>query len=107
MRLTELKPRFYGAGGPGITRGGKPVPARHGIGMTFDCPCGCGDRVAVNFGNPTDGGPPYLSEGQPSWHRHGADFETMTLSPSILRVPADGLDCAWHGFVTEGEIRTV
>jgi len=32
-------------------------------------------------------------------------FETLTLTPSILRTPEKG-GCGWHGFVTNGEIIT-
>ena len=40
MRLTDLNPRWVDAGGEGITTlAGDPVPARHGIGMLYDCPC--------------------------------------------------------------------
>lgn len=99
MKLIDLNPRWVGAGGKGISRDGQPVPERCGIGVSFDCPCGCRDRVYVGFINPLDGGPPY--EGI-TWQRTGEDFETLTLQPSILR--GDG--CRWHGFVIEGRIIT-
>ncbi len=102
MRLADLHPGWLGSGGDGITdRDGRPVPAREGIGLIFDCPTGCGERIAVRFSNPRDGGGPV--GGQPLWDRTGEDFETLTLAPSIqlLRV-----DCRWHGFVKSGEITT-
>lgn len=101
-RLVDLDPRWVGAGGPGITRDGKPVPKRTGVGISFDCPCGCGERAYVGFKNPTDGGPAYEPD-RPKWERDGEDFETLTLRPSILRKGG----CAWHGFLTGGVLRHV
>ena len=102
MKLTDLNPRWIGAGGTGITTlDGKPVPARHGIGMLFDCPCErCGNRAYVAFSNPLDGGPPVVNEGEAMWQRTGEDFETLTLSPSIHRVGG----CGWHGYITAGNL---
>ena len=101
MRLLDLNPRWVGAGGDGITQNGEPVPERHGVGVSFDCPCGkCGVRVYVAFTNPLDGGAPYIPD-HPTWERTGDTFETLTLRPSILRVGG----CGWHGFVTDGEIQ--
>lgn len=101
MKLVDLQPRWVGAGGDGVTRNGDPVPERHGVGISFECPCGCPDRVAVLFANPLDGGPPYVPE-RSQWHRAGETFENLTLAPSILRVGG----CAWHGFIEAGNIRT-
>lgn len=102
MRLTELKPAFVGAGGPGISNSdGSPVPERTGIGLIFDCPCGkCNTRAFVAFENPLDGGVPHISKGQPTWQRIGDTFDTITLEPSILRVGG----CGWHGYIRNGEI---
>lgn len=100
MRLTELEPEFYGAGGDGITRAdGSPVPKRSGIGMTFKCPCGCAIECAVPFANPVDGGP---ADGR-GWERTGDTFDVMTLSPSILRSKEKG-GCGWHGWIRNGEV---
>lgn len=108
MRLTDLNPRWVGAGGEGVTRDGQPVPERHGIGVTFDCPCGCDSPVFVPFANPLDGGKPHLSrDADPAWQRTGDTFETLTLVPSIQRVAYKQGGCVWHGFVTDGEVRTV
>ena len=87
MRLTDLEPRLYGHGG-------------EGVGMTFLCPCGCGIRAAVTFRNPIDGLGPFDAGGTPTWKREGDTFETMTLSPSILRTTG----CKWHGWIRNGEI---
>lgn len=103
MRLTELGPNWVGAGGEGISdKDGNPVPARHGVGVAFDCPCGCGTHCYVPFANPLDGGPTLQSE-RLGWQRTGETFETLTLTPSILRSKEHG-GCGWHGFVTNGEV---
>ena len=111
MKLIDLDPCFVGAGGDGIsrinpvTKEREPVPKREGIGISFDCPCGCGSPVFVHIKNPMDG-KPFDTQGAPSWDRTGDDFETMTLKPSILRSENRG-GCGWHGFVTDGKIITV
>ncbi len=102
MKLTELDPSFVGNGGEGVTdANGNPVPWRDGVGLELACPCGCGEYFYVGFANPLDGGPP-VCEGHPHWQRTGDTFETLTLTPSILRKSG----CGWHGFIN-GEIRTV
>ena len=106
MRLADLDPRWVGAGGPGITREGQPVPERTGVGISFECPCGrCGIRCYVPFHNPLDGVPAVESRG-PHWNRSGETFDTLTLTPSILRSTDKG-GCGWHGFVTNGAVITV
>lgn len=64
MKLTDLDPRWLGAGGEGVTRDGQPVPERRGVAISFRCPCSGGshedwDRVVIEFNNPLDGGPPH------------------------------------------------
>lgn len=109
MKLTELNPCWVSAGGEGVRdKDGNPVPEREGIGLGFDCPCGCGEHVFVAFANPMDGRSPHVShppgQRQPTWQRAGETFETLTLTPSILRNQSKG-GCGWHGFITNGEIR--
>jgi len=102
MQLTDLNPRFVGAGGEGITNAltGEPVPERHGIGLAFECPCGrCDHRVYLTFENPMDGKP--FETSAPKWKRTGENFENMTLTPSILRRSG----CDWHGWLTDGELK--
>jgi hypothetical protein len=128
VRLTELDPRFVGAGGEGVYNTGAdgqlvPAPERHGVGLTFLCPCPeCTSRRTgesaqdfylrgyVSFENPLDGGPPFESASErPKWHRVGETFETLQLSPSILSDRAKG-GCGWHGYVglhLPGEVTTV
>ena len=104
MKLVDLDPRWVGAGGEGITRDGQPVPERHGVGVTFLCPCrSCGIRCYVPFANPLDGGPAYEVDCA-CWQRTGETFDALTLTPSILRSTDKG-GCGWHGFVTNGEVR--
>lgn len=94
MKLTELNPKFLGA------RHGGGVTERAGVDL--DCPCGkCGHRLYVPFKNPIGPGESYSNE--KGWDRTGETFETLTLTPSILRI---GL-CGWHGYITSGEVRTV
>lgn len=101
MKLSDLDPRFVGSGGDGITDAlGNPAPKRIGVGVLFECPCGtCGTEIYIPFTNPLDGGEP-VNDGHATWLREGENFETMTLSPSILRIGG----CGWHGFVRNGEI---
>lgn len=104
-RLTELNPQWVGCGGDGITFQGQPVPRREKIGVSFDCPCGCGTLCFIGFENPVDGqGPHNLTPGAHLWTREGDDFEHLTLRPSIQRADPDG--CRWHGFITNGEATT-
>ena len=118
VRLTDLNPRFLGAGGDGISNSdGTRVPIRTGVGLMFDCPHGaaCPSRQGVefpeyagvqyvSFANPLDGGPPFNDE-TPKWERTGDTFDTLTLRPSILSTPGKG-GCGWHGFITAGEVIT-
>ena len=99
MRLTELHPRWVGAGGEHVTRDGQPVPERHGVAVSFDCPCGCDTRCVIEFNNPLDGQGPH-DNSRDLWDRTGDNFDTLTLTPSIQRMSG----CRWHGFVTNGEV---
>ena len=102
MKLTDLEPRWIGTGGEGVyDKNMNPVPARHGVAISFDCPCGCEYPLCVMFANPIDGGEPIRD--RTTWQRTGETFEDLTLTPSILRVGG----CVWHGFITNGEVRTV
>lgn len=104
MKLIDLRPHWVGAGGDGITDlQNNPIPKRDGIGLTFDCPCGCGRRRYVGFKNPIDGGSPKLNEGEPSWTRQGETFETLTLDPSI-QASRRGGGCGWHGWIRNGQV---
>ena len=102
MKLIELNPHWVGAGGAGIyDKDMNPTPKREGIGVSFDCPCGCALRGFVPFENPLDGGQK-VGNG-PHWTREGDTFETLTVKPSILRSKEKG-GCGWHGFITAGEV---
>jgi hypothetical protein len=119
MTLTDLDPRWVGAGGDGIYNTAPdgtlvPAPPRHGVGISFRCPCGTHprddeydtDRVVILFNNPLDGGGKFdaTPEGH-CWDRTGDTFETLKLSPSIQRLGG----CRWHGYVglaVPGEVTT-
>jgi hypothetical protein len=113
VKLAELDASFLGEGGCGISSAdGSPVPRREGVGVHFDCPCRNPDcaPVFVAFANPLDGG--LALEGRNVWNRSGSTIESLTLMPSIQRVVLyreDGtaVNCAWHGFITNGEVITV
>lgn len=104
MKLTDLNPQWIGSGGEGIfDKDMNPVPARQGVGLMCDCPCGCGNELYVPFTNPRDGGD---NRGERvTWQRTGDEFKVLTLTPSIRRIPVQG-SCGWHGFITNGEIIT-
>ena len=103
MLLIELDASFVGSGGPGISRPNpetgelEPAPKREGVGVAFECPCGCDSRCYIPFANPLDGGPQVDKKG---WQRTGNTLETLTLSPSIQRVGG----CKWHGFLRGGRL---
>lgn len=103
MKLTDLNPEWIGSGGAGITNSadGSPVPRREGTMLMFSCPCGCPEPIAVYVNPPLDG-QPADERCKPVWQRTGDAFESLTLTPSILRRGG----CGWHGFVTNGEIIT-
>lgn len=102
MRLTDLNPRWIGAGGEGVSdANGNPIPERHGVAIGFDCPCGSDSRVCIMFNNPLDGKGPFDTT-RDLWNRTGETFETLSITPSIQRRDC----CRWHGFVTNGEIIT-
>lgn len=130
MKLVDRHPEFLSSGGEGVFqrtdrlcavcngegsrlgcdachdsgREYEPAPLRTGVGVQFDCPCGAPDcpPVYVPFLNPLDGGPALEPRG---WQREGDTFDTLTLTPSILRRHDLG-GCGWHGFVTRGEVLT-
>jgi hypothetical protein len=108
MKLVDLHPQFLGAGGEGIFNAdGTPATPREGVGVIFDCPCGQykeeWQRCYVPFSNPLDGGPVF--DERQGWQRTGETFDTLTLTPSILRNKDRG-GCGWHGFITNGDIIT-
>ncbi len=107
MKLTDLNPVFLSTGGSGVYYAdGSSMPATVGVGVMFDCPCGNHSeehRCYVPFANPIGPGP---LKSQKGWRRTGDTFETLTLTPSIFRVQRLG-GCDWHGFITNGEVRSV
>ncbi|NOX41138.1 MAG: hypothetical protein GXP05_11690 [Alphaproteobacteria bacterium] len=62
-------------------------------GMSFVCPCGCGNKCYIKFED---------SEGAaaaPRWNWDG-NKENPTLTPSVFNT---GLPCKWHGWLQNGE----
>jgi len=103
MRLSELNAKFYGISDPLIYSMGKPLPRRSGIGVSFDCPCGCGDRCYIPFSNPLDCGPAEPNITGKAWKREGDTIDTLTLSPSVQRIGG----CQWHGNIKDGNVQTI
>ncbi len=77
-------------------------PSRQGVGVMFNCPCGCPERLVIPFSNPIDGLPPHaVGVRGPLWQRDGNDLGTLSLEQSILRAKQHG-GCGWHGWVKDG-----
>lgn len=99
MHLLDQEPRWLTTG-----------HLRHGMGVSFRCPH-CTVRLAIWFVNPLDGGPPIdagAHVGQ-RWNRSGADFDTLTLFPSINAKEKDPVTkettiMHWHGFIHRGAL---
>ena len=114
MELIDLNPEWVGAGGEGVYNADMtPAEERHGVGISFDCPCGCDNRLFVTIDPPMDG-KGIWDNNRYSWKRTGDNFENLTLNPSIKRMDIKNKDgeiihksCGWHGFITNGEIKTV
>lgn len=133
MKLTDLEARFldhrvgiaeeyHGRPLPdGTTQwGGFEIDVLHkqmefvgADGVEFLCPKCFADNggpkgthmvwVFFRHGNAPDSVMTKNDKGQPvRWEAHGTGLDDLTLSPSILILGG----CAWHGFVTNGEIRT-
>lgn len=103
MRLTELKPEFL-----------KWVDDKHfhrvdsiqeADGILFVCPLcyrnskdGCIGVHSVICWEPNV--PPTAEPGPGRWPMSGTGFDDLSLSPSILLTSG----CAWHGYITNGEV---
>lgn len=88
MKLRDLNATFLDSAG-GI----------RGAGVQMDCPCGDRDenhQLFVPFKVALDGS---TRPGDKGWDRTGDTIDTLTLSPSVLRVH----DCKWHGWIRNGE----
>lgn len=117
-RLSECNPRW-------ITNG-RYTGNVDGVacGVHFDCPEGhAGCSHAIPFTPGLDGNPASTwQQNGVNWDRAGDTFETLTLSPSIRRIPryasraeaiaagcipehvTEALLCAFHGFIRDGGI---
>jgi Family of unknown function (DUF6527) len=123
VRLADLDPRWVVDADIVIGGVSRHYEGRTGMGITFACPH-CVAQLSpevqalvaiteaelpreaaitflgVWFANPIDGGPA-TDDAEYRWHREGATFDTLTLSPSIDASKSGH----WHGFITNGEIR--
>lgn len=104
MKLTDLDPRWAADGDIVIGGISQHFESRHGMAVSFQCPCCAGTeratRLAVWFANPVDGLPP-TDDASHLWQRQGESFDNLTLSPSV-----DASQYGhWHGFISAGEIR--
>jgi hypothetical protein len=76
-------------------------------GVSFDCPEGHPEcSLSIPFTPSLDGRDVKTWQINGSiWQRFGDTFETLTLMPSIRRIPVTGRDtCALHVFVKDGQI---
>lgn len=105
MKLIDMHPEWIGNGGSGVTDAqGRTVERIEKAGVEFDCPCGNNDsyhRLYIPFANPV--GIDAVKD-RKGWKRTGDTFESMSLSPSILRAKIHG-GCGWHGWLIDGELR--
>lgn len=95
MKLTELDPGFVSASTTDSTL----------IGVHFLCPKCKEQQLYIPFADPTS---------RLNWKMSGESIEVLTLAPSIDSKHVNGgydgkprVECHWHGFVTNGEIKTV
>ncbi len=98
MRLVDLNPRFIGAGGPGHLDGetGEEIPERTGVGMSFDCPCGCGARPGVMFENPVDGGEAWERAEVATNRRVVRNDDAAPVDPARRRLSMARLAARWR-----------
>ena len=95
MKLIELDPHWF------ALESGGPI-----VGITFLCPHCRLERIGVAFHHLGREAmeDQYIKAHSPStghiWSATGADFASLSLSPSIDASNAGH----WHGFVTNGEV---
>lgn len=102
MRLLDLEPQFYRVVSD-VKHGGSKHEHIYSLinahGVRFNCPCGSGHKLHIPIGDEARG-----------WIASGAGLADLTLIPSIAVSGGKGdgssTEC-WHGFVTNGEVRTV
>lgn len=116
-RLVDCDPRWA----HGRYYGQEDGPVR---GIHFDCPEGHADcSHIIPFTPALDGTTAEIwQQSGANWQRTGDTFETLSLSPSIRRMPSyasreaalaagcipeyitESMTCAFHGFITNGAI---
>lgn len=105
MKLIDLEPRWALDADIWVNGVLHHDEDRHGMGLTFECPCCIGTpratRLGVFLANPIDGKPPSDDyDAQHLWTRTGEDFATLTLSPSVDASKVGH----WHGRIVNGEV---
>lgn len=115
MKLTDLEPRWVGYISGGLW---KPGTFKEAQGVFFLCP-----SCFIKNNGPVGTHAliiPFANRGAPEtccWQASGTDLTDLTLSPSINVHPTpvtkdtlpefvNELCKGWHGFITNGEIRT-
>lgn len=103
MKLVELHGCFVRKHEDGTTPFECGVSFAEACGVKFDCPATRGHLHFVPFEGRGIGD---------GWNVSGTSLDDLTLTPSILFHPrtcrAMDEDCpGWHGFITNGEVRTV
>jgi hypothetical protein len=105
MHLATLQPTFFVTpwiGMPPHTTPADMLEQRRCMGLGFDCPCACGQRVTVAFLNPLDGGPPAAQEFSP--------FGIVTLTEDTWDgLSLEAVDLNTHGrwAIDRGEVLRV
>jgi hypothetical protein len=61
-------------------------------GIIFKCP-GCVEALGITIKD---------HKNEPGW---SINFETLTATPSILH-KRDGRGCGWHGYLTNGDLKS-
>lgn len=104
MNLIELQPEFIKYNGTDSITPGVYLDSAQGI--QFYCPKKeCDHMIQISFADRgvTEEQGSKNDEGKPSrWKVSGTSFNNLTLTPSIFL----NKTCGWHGFVTDGKIKT-
>ena len=105
MKLTQLKPRWFGMSFPAYVEGvdwASHLPIFRGI--SFECPHCRTQRLGFLFDPPINPSG-YIVKDEPAvskpWKRiSGETFETVSFTPSVDA----SFTGHWHGFITNGEV---
>lgn len=103
IKIATLDPRFFVTpwiGMPPGTSYASMLEQRRAMGLSLNCPCGCGERILMAFKEPLDGGP-MTSEDLPIVEAAltGAEWDDLQIAPWRQ---ADPKHRAWQ--VVGGEV---